>query len=121
MGDKLPKAVSLNDKRKSDIAARVRELAKIRPIHSQEDLLRELRAIFTRLVSDPWYCGKNERGWQASIDYIFSVKGFTKFLERSDDYRAHAPEPPKAPNQISRLPTPREFTADELMGNITGN
>lgn len=120
-GDKLPKAVSLNDKRKSDIAARVRELAKVRPIHSQDDLLRELRAVFTRLVSDPWYCGKNDRGWIASIDYIFSVKGFTKFLERPDDFRTHAPEQPKAPNQISRLPTPREFTAEELMGNITGN
>lgn len=112
----LPKATSLNDKRKASINARVRELAKVKAIQTEEALLNELRSIFEKLIKDPWYCGNNDRGWIANFDYIFSIKGFTRFLERSKDFqpRSKAPTPrPARRSGIQPLPNPADFSLED--------
>ena len=112
----LPKATSLNDKRKASINARVRELAKVKAIQTEEALLHELRSIFEKLIKDPWYCGNNDKGWIANFDYIFSIKGFTRFLERSKDFqpRSKAPAPrPARRSGIQPLPNPADFSLED--------
>ncbi|MDY3115956.1 MAG: YdaU family protein [Sutterella sp.] len=116
-GTRLDQAMSLEDSRKRTIAARIRELVKVKPIDNDDDLLRELRSIFQKVVKDPWYLGNNQYGYVITFTDIFSPKNFTRFLERSENYQPREQSRPQRPerrsNGIQPLPNPADFSLED--------
>ena len=116
-GTRLDQAMSLEDSRKRTIAARISELVKVKPIDNDDDLLRELRSIFQKVVKDPWYLGNNQYGYVITFTDIFSPKNFTRFLERSENYQPRAQARPQRPerrsNAIQPLPNPADFSLED--------
>ncbi|WP_238334438.1 replication protein [Arsenophonus endosymbiont of Bemisia tabaci] len=75
VGDKLPNAESLNDKRKRAIGKFWKELK-----NPSIDAARNYFEVFVE-TANPWYFGENDRGWRASFDYLLRPDTVTKTRE----------------------------------------
>uniref|UniRef100_A0A3B0MMK9 Helix-turn-helix domain-containing protein n=1 Tax=Arsenophonus endosymbiont of Trialeurodes vaporariorum TaxID=235567 RepID=A0A3B0MMK9_9GAMM len=75
VGDTLPNAEILNDKRKRAIGKFWKELK-----NPSVDAARNYLEVFVK-TANPWYFGKNDRGWRASFDYLLRPDTVTKTRE----------------------------------------
>ncbi|HGJ5878224.1 MAG TPA: helix-turn-helix domain-containing protein, partial [Arsenophonus nasoniae] len=75
VGDRLPNAESLNDKRKRAIGKFWKELK-----NPSVDAARNYFEVFVE-TANPWYFGENDRGWRASFDYLLRPDTVTKTRE----------------------------------------
>ncbi|WGM02941.1 replication protein [Arsenophonus nasoniae] len=75
VGDRLPNAESLNDKRKQAIGKFWKELK-----NPSVDAARNYFEVFVE-TANPWYFGENDRGWRASFDYLLRPDTVTKTRE----------------------------------------
>ncbi|MFS1538911.1 MAG: replication protein [Candidatus Phlomobacter fragariae] len=75
VGNKLPNAESLNDKRKRAIGKFWKELK-----NPSVDAAKNYFEVFVE-TANPWYFGENDRGWRASLDYLLRPDTVTKTRE----------------------------------------
>ncbi|WGL99139.1 replication protein RepO [Arsenophonus sp. aPb] len=77
VGDTLPNAETLNDKRKRAISKFWKEL--------KEPSLEAVKNYFGYFMetATPWYFGENDRGWRANFDYLLRPDTITKTREGS--------------------------------------
>ncbi|WGO83164.1 replication protein [Arsenophonus apicola] len=75
VGDRLPNAELLNDKRKQAIGKFWKELK-----NPSVDAARNYFEVFVE-TANPWYFGENDRGWRASFDYLLRPDTVTKTRE----------------------------------------
>lgn len=75
VGERLPNAESLNDKRKRAIGKFWKELK-----NPSIDAARNYFEVFVE-TANPWYFGENNRGWRASFDYLLRPDTVTKTRE----------------------------------------
>ena len=87
LGDKLPKAQLLNDKRKRVIAQRWREMlnsqdpsGKVRFTDTVSGLVW-FGKFFAKVALNPHWMGENDRGWRADLDWILKPDNFLRILE----------------------------------------
>ena len=87
LGDKLPKAQLLNDKRKRVIAGRWKEMlnskdpnGKVRFTDTASGLTWFAK-FFAKVALNPHWLGENDRGWRADLDWILKPDNFVKILE----------------------------------------
>lgn len=77
LGDRLPRAEALNEKRRRAIRRLLSELREP-TIESVENYF----AAFARLAR-PFYFGDNDRGWRANFDYLLRSDTLLKTREES--------------------------------------
>lgn len=70
---RLPKVVSLTDKRKRTIRARIKEHGK-----------QSVKDVLSKLGKSPFHNGENDRAWTATFDWIMKPDNFITMLERQD-------------------------------------
>lgn len=75
VGDTLPNAETLNDKRKRAIDKFWKELK-----NPSVDAARNYFEVFVE-TANSWYFGENNRGWRASFDYLLRPDTVTKTRE----------------------------------------
>ena len=87
LGNRLPKAQMLNDKRKRVIAQRWREMlnsqdpsGKVRFTDTASGLAW-FGKFFAKVALNPHWMGENDRGWRADLDWILKPDNFVKILE----------------------------------------
>ena len=87
LGDKLPKAQLLNDKRKRVIAGRWKEMlnskdpsGKVRFTDTVSGLAWFAK-FFAKVALNPHWLGENDRGWRADLDWILKPDNFLRILE----------------------------------------
>ena len=87
LGDKLPKAQLLNDKRKRVIAGRWKEMlnskdpsGKVRFTDTASGLAWFAK-FFAKVAMNPHWLGENDRGWRADLDWILKPDNFLRILE----------------------------------------
>ena len=87
LGNRLPKAQMLNDKRKRVIAQRWREMlnsqdpsGKVRFTDTASGLAW-FGKFFAKVARNPHWLGENDRGWRADLDWILKPDNFVKILE----------------------------------------
>ena len=87
LGNRLPKAQMLNDKRKRVIAQRWREMlnsqdpsGKVRFTDTASGLAW-FGKFFAKVALNPHWMGENDRGWRAGLDWILKPDNFVKILE----------------------------------------
>ena len=87
LGNRLPKAQMLNDKRKRVIAQRWREMlnsqdpsGKVRFTDTASGLAW-FGKFFAKVARNPHWMGENDRGWRADLDWILKPDNFVKILE----------------------------------------
>ena len=87
LGNRLPKAQMLNDKRKRVIAQRWREMlnsqdpsGKVRFTDTASGLAW-FGKFFAKVALNPHWLGENDRGWRADLDWILKPDNFVKILE----------------------------------------
>ena len=76
-GTVLPNVLSLPERRKSAIRARMKE-------HPD---LEEWKGIFRRIIGSPFLRGENDKGWRADFDWCLNVNNLAKILEGKYDDR----------------------------------
>ena len=87
LGNKLPKAQLLNDKRKRVIAGRWKEmLGSLDPngkprFTDTASGLAWFAKFFAKVALNPHWLGENDRGWRADLDWILKPDNFVKILE----------------------------------------
>ena len=88
LGDQLPKAQVLSDKRKKAIAARWNELFNTKNPQNgntryadKDSGLKWWSAFFKKVKLNPHWVGDNNRGWTADLDWITNSANFVKILE----------------------------------------
>lgn len=70
----------MNDKRKGQIRAMGSiEFMGTKPFANGLDVWRQY---FTDCLTDPHWCGKNERGWRADFDFVTKPVNAIKLMER---------------------------------------
>ena len=87
LGDKLPKAQLLNDKRRRVIAGRWKEMlnsqdpsGKVRFTDTASGLAWFAK-FFAKVALNPHWLGENDRGWRADLDWILKPDNFLRILE----------------------------------------
>lgn len=87
LGDKLPKAQLLNDKRRRVIAGRWKEMlnsqdpsGKVRFTDTASGLAWFAK-FFAKVAMNPHWLGENDRGWRADLDWILKPDNFLRILE----------------------------------------
>ena len=87
LGNRLPKAQMLNDKRKRVIAQRWREMlnsqdpsGKVRFTDTASGLAWFAK-FFAKVAMNPHWLGENDRGWRADLDWILKPDNFLRILE----------------------------------------
>ena len=79
-----PKIVKVTDKRKTKIRLRLEEFA----CDSEEETLAAVEALFRRVQASSFLRGDNNRGWQASFDWLFeNGSNWVKVTEGNYDNR----------------------------------
>ena len=79
-----PKVVKVTDKRKTKIRLRLEEFA----CDSEEATLAAVEALFRRVQASSFLRGDNNRGWQASFDWLFeNGSNWVKVTEGNYDNR----------------------------------
>ena len=75
VGDRLPNAESLNDKRKRAISKFLKEL--------KEPTVESAKNYFDYFMetASAWYFGENNRGWRANFDYLLRPETVLKTRE----------------------------------------
>ena len=87
LGNRLPKAQMLNDKRKRVIAQRWREMLNSQDPSGQmrfTDTASGLSwscKLFAKVARNRHWMGENDRGWRADLDWILKPDNFVKILE----------------------------------------
>ena len=88
LGDQLPKAQVLSDKRKKAIAARWNEFFNTKNPQSgktryadKDSGLEWWAAFFRKVKLNSHWVGDNDRGWSADLDWITKYANFVKILE----------------------------------------
>ena len=88
LGDQLPKAQVLSDKRKKAIAARWNEFFNTKNPQSgktryadKDSGLKWWAAFFSKVKLNSHWVGDNDRGWSADLDWITKYANFVKILE----------------------------------------
>ena len=87
LGDKLPKAQLLNDKRRRVIAGRWKEMlnsqdpsGKVRFTDTASGVAWFAK-FFAKVALNPHWLGENDRGWRADLDWILKPDNFLRILE----------------------------------------
>ena len=87
LGNRLPKAQMLNDKRRRVIAGRWKEMlnsqdpsGKVRFTDTASGLAW-FGKFFAKVARNPHWIGENDRGWRADLDWILKPDNFVKILE----------------------------------------
>ena len=76
----LPACAVMNDKRKRQIKAMgAIDFAGNKPFTQGIEVWRQY---FTDCLTDPHWCGSNDRGWRADFDFVTSPKNAIKLMER---------------------------------------
>jgi uncharacterized protein YdaU (DUF1376 family) len=82
----LPKAKLWGNARQAALRARWGEMTKLRGWLTADDGVEWFRRFFEAVSEDDWLMGRSKRaagheGWECSIDYLLSPKGFCKVVE----------------------------------------
>ena len=80
-GQLIPKIVTLSDRRKKSVRARVRESGK-----------DAVKVVIDKSAASDFMNGKNSKGWVANFDWIFCPSGFEKILNGNYDNRDKEPK-----------------------------
>ena len=82
----IPTRGRLSERRERAIKARWEEVFKGwygEPPQTIEEEYEWFRWYFLSIASNPFYCGKNDRGWRAGIDYALRPSAMERLVEQA--------------------------------------
>ena len=80
---RLPAMKVASGKRRAIVKARWADIYKVCQCANVEEGLHCVDSYLIRISEEEWMFGKNDRGWVADFDYIFSARCYTRILENS--------------------------------------